>query len=553
MPDPGEPAIDRGLVVRALAGAVAIGLIVGLLGAGVWLAVASRERPASPAPSGVAVAPPSGSGQGSGPDSPAPSAGSPSPSSTPTTSASGGLSPSPADRLEDVTGVGSRAVVSAPVSPFADCMLGGQGTVAANSEVEPTVALDPTRTGTIVAAWQQDRWTNGAAHGLVVATSSDAGATWRRQEPAFSACAPAGGAFPARVSDPWLSFGPSGTAFLSGLSVTQPNESWVTVSRSRDGGRTWSTPIAVTKSDSVKAYNDKESVTADPRRPGRAYLVWDRSGGGETESNQQPGSEGSVMLATTADDGASWTAARAIATLAGTPVGNEVAVLPDGSLVDVFVLAPASQQAAPAETAIRSTDGGVTWSEPQTIATLSGRAVIGSQPPGIRGGGGLPDVALDARSGTIYAAWTDRAHGAPAILLSSSVDGGRTWSTPVPVPRASSSAVFLPSIEVTAAGVIGIEYTDLRAATGAAPLLANRFLTVSTDGGTTWRERRLTETFDIATAPEAGGRFLGDYSGLAAGGETFVSAFAVTTGRAADPTELIVRSDPVADPGSIVP
>lgn len=540
LPDRHEPAIDRGLVARALAGAVAIGLVVGLLGAGVWLAVASRDRPASPVPTGLAAAP-SGSRQAS--------------ASSPATSppVAGEPSSSPSDRLEEVTALGSRSVVSAPTSPFAGCPLGGAGTNTVNSEAEPTIALDATRPGTIVAAWQQDRWDNGAARGLVVGTSSDAGATWRRDTPAFSACAPGGNGLPTRVSDPWLSIGPSGIAVLAGLSVTQPNESWVTVSRSGDGGRTWTTPVAVTRSESAKAYNDKESVTADPTRKGRAYIVWDRSGGGETESNESPGSEGSIMLATTTDDGTTWSPARAIATLAGTPVGNEIAVLPDGTLVDVFVLAPASQQEAPAETAIRSTDGGATWSEPKAIAPLSGRAVIGSQPPGIRGGGGLPDVAVDARTGTIYATWTDRADGVPAVLLSTSRDGGLTWAPPVTVPRAAPSAVFLPSIALTTAGALGIEYTDLRAATSAAPLLADRFLAVSTDRGTTWRERRLTETFDYGKAPNAGGRFLGDYAGLAASGDAFVSSFAITTDQANDPTELIVRSDPVEDPDSIVP
>lgn len=109
----------------------------------------------------------------------------------------------------------------------------------------------------------------------------------------------------------------------------------------------------------------------------------------------------------------------------------------------------------------------------------------------------------------------------------------------------------MPSIELTATGIIGVEYTDVRAATSAAPLLADRFLTVSADGGTTWRERRLTDSFDLSSAPNAGGRFLGDYSGLATTRETFVSAFSITTGSVADPTQLIVRSDPAVDPAAI--
>jgi photosystem II stability/assembly factor-like uncharacterized protein len=135
------------------------------------------------------------------------------------------------------------------------------------------------------------------------------------------------------------------------------------------------------------------------------------------------------------------------------------------------------------------------------------------------------------------------------VALSASTDGGASWSAPVSLPRPSGAPVFLPSIAV-APGAIGVEYSDLRAATSSRPFLMDRFLSVSTDGGTTWSERRLTETFDLSTAPDAGGRFVGDYSGLTATADGFVSAFAVTTGSAANPTDLVVRVDPRVDPAA---
>jgi hypothetical protein len=413
------------------------------------------------------------------------------------------------------------------------------------------VTVDPTDPTRFVAAWQQDRWANGGAHGLVVATSVDAGASWARDEPPFSACAAPTATVPSRVSDPWLAFGPDGTAYLTGLAVTQPNVTWVTVSRSTDGGATWSTPEPVAKSDTKDHFNDKESVTADPARPAHAYIVWDQGAGGESESNEQGRGQGRVMLAETTDGGASWSPPRTIGTFDGTPVGNVIAVLPDGTLIDLFVLAPRSDGSPAREIAIRSTDGGATWSDGVTIATLDAHAVIGSQPPGIRGGGGLPDVGLDPRTGTLHAVWTDVAGDVPRIRLSSSADG-LAWTDPVTLPRPASSPVFMPSVEIAPSGVIAVEYTDLRAADAGHPFLADRFLATSADGGLTWRERRLTSTFDMASAPDAGGRFLGDYSGLAVAGTSFVSAFAVTTGDATDPTQLVVRVDPIDDPAATV-
>ena len=41
-----------------------------------------------------------------------------------------------------------------------------------NSEVEPQVAIDPTDPSHLVGAWQQDRWSNGGAHGLVAGYST---------------------------------------------------------------------------------------------------------------------------------------------------------------------------------------------------------------------------------------------------------------------------------------------------------------------------------------------------------------------------------------------
>src|SRR4249919_837150 len=72
-----------------------------------------------------------------------------------------------------------------PVSsgdPLASCTAGsnlfGGGTNFPASEVEPFVAADPKNPGRLVAVWQQDRWSNGAARGEVSAYSTNAGASW---------------------------------------------------------------------------------------------------------------------------------------------------------------------------------------------------------------------------------------------------------------------------------------------------------------------------------------------------------------------------------------
>ena len=63
------------------------------------------------------------------------------------------------------------------------------GTAYAGAEVEPHVAVDPQDPRHLIGAWQQDRWSDGGAHGLVAAVSHNGGATFAYSWPHFSICA----------------------------------------------------------------------------------------------------------------------------------------------------------------------------------------------------------------------------------------------------------------------------------------------------------------------------------------------------------------------------
>jgi hypothetical protein len=91
------------------------------------------------------------------------------------------------------------------LSPFAACAVGGPGTNSVNSEVEPFVAVNPANPSNIVGVFQQDRWSNGGAHGLVASTSHDGGSTWTESWAHFSTCSggtAANGGDYGRASDP---------------------------------------------------------------------------------------------------------------------------------------------------------------------------------------------------------------------------------------------------------------------------------------------------------------------------------------------------------------
>jgi BNR/Asp-box repeat len=459
--------------------------------------------------------------------------------------------------------------VSGP-SPFASCTVGGPGTIYPNAEVEPFVAVNPANPNNVIGVFQQDRWSNGGAHGLVTAASFDGGTTWSETFPHFSTCAggtPANGGDYDRSSDPWVSIGPDGTAYQVSLSVNAAQTiSAVLSSTSTDGGRTWSEPVTIKRDNSPDhfVFNDKESVTADPTTPGTAYVVWDRSRFPSDTANPNAGHSfafrGDPYFSMTTDGGATWSTPRDIAPLNQHlfTIGNQIAVLPNGTLLDVMHFGKGSGFDAPnaSFTGVeRSTDGGKTWTRPIVI---SNNPVARDVDPdtgtplrtGADIGGGLPDVAVDSSSGAVYVVWEDSRFSGGAhndIALSTSTDGGRTWSAPERVNQSPAGVTaFTPMVDVSSDGTVAVTYYDLRNNTpDPSTLPTDAFIVHSHDGGATWdAESRLTpSSFDDSTAPVARGYFLGDYQGLAHRGTTFVPFFVQTnSGNTANRTDVFATT-----------
>lgn len=151
------------------------------------------------------------------------------------------------------------------------------------SSREPRVAVDPNDPNHIVGAFQQDRWSNGGAHGLVTSTSFDGGTSWARSFAHFSICAGGnvanGGDFQ-RASNPWVTFSPNGDVHQIALSFNDTNaDNAILASKSTDGGITWSEPATLQRENtgSGSLFVDKESITADSFDSRFVYAVWDRS------------------------------------------------------------------------------------------------------------------------------------------------------------------------------------------------------------------------------------------------------------------------------------
>jgi hypothetical protein len=405
-----------------------------------------------------------------------------------------------------------------------------------NTAVEPYVAVDPSNPLHLVGAWQQDRWTDGGANGLVAAASMDGGHTWKTSFAHFSVCS--GGAYD-RASDPWVAISPDGAVYQIGLAISGVNsgsaaQTAVLVSRSSDGGLTWGEPTTLILSNSS---DDKESITADPNDPHYVYAVWDR-----TALQGVPG-----WFSRTTDGGASWEPARSIYNSGnGSSSAHQIVVEPDGSLVDVFVLGLSGKAYV---AALRSTDHGVTWSSPITIATNQTVGTLDLKTrTGIRSGAGIPSAAVDRTTGIIYVVWSDgRFSGGQrdGIALSMSADGGLSWTTPVQVNQAPNVQAFTPTVAVDGNGRVGVTYYDFRKDTSdPATTLAAGWRVVSTNHGATWTETPVADPFDIRNTPRAlGQEFLGDYQGLAGAGDRLLAFYiAANTGNTTNLTSIFAES-----------
>jgi hypothetical protein len=142
---------------------------------------------------------------------------------------------------------------------------------------------------------------------------------------------------------------------------------------------------------------------------------------------------------------------------------------------------------------------------------------------------------VNRQTGTLYLVWQDARYSGmqrDGIAFSKSTDGGLSWTAPVQINKAPKVQAFTASVDVAQDGTIGVTYYDFRKSK-----LTSYWLITSQDGQR-WTETRLAGPFDISTAPDSDGLFLGDYEGLAHAGSSFLPLFVMTNPASPDdPTD----------------
>ncbi|MBI4323857.1 MAG: exo-alpha-sialidase [Chloroflexi bacterium] len=382
------------------------------------------------------------------------------------------------------------------------------------AQAEPHVARSFGDTNLVVATFQEGRFEDYGAVDCGYAISHDGGLTWTRALiPHLTELV--GGPFD-RASDPVAGVDLQNNVFINTIGIHGPESLDVVLSKSTDGGVTFSEPLTVFTSPTTNAFPDKNwmAINTFPGTPTADRIVATFTYFIRTNV---PPFQSQILItpivSTYSDDGGStWSPLSTISP--PNCQGSQPVFLPDGSLAVIYwnFWSNASLNAGGEHIeVVLSSDGGQTYGEPRLVAPVNAYSDSVA-----RNARFLPSAATDRQAGVLYVAYQAQENG-PRVLFTKSIDKGRTWSRPMPVNDSTPGvSVFNPAITVSPDGQhVSIIFYDKR--NGIDANFVDLYLAESFDGGDTWKAnlRLSAVSSDLRLAPlTPTGRMLGDYQGM---------------------------------------
>lgn len=325
----------------------------------------------------------------------------------------------------------------------------------------------------------------------------------------------------------------------------------ISLSTSTNGGHTWFAPVAAVSKSALTHFLDKDWMTVDPMSPLRTYISYTDFDFSGTSPACPPGVfRNAIELVSSANGGVTFSAPVVIKEVCGgasAVQGSNIAVAADGSVYVAFEFF----QGANREIHIRkSTDHGITFGSEVTISTVVPTGGAGLLQGGFRTNE-FPSLAVDLTSGQVYAAFTTAnsvaldsftgSYGYGDVVISTSMDGGLTWSTPTVVSPVDPAFAgigrdqFMPGVAVDSTGNVAVCYYDRR--NDPSNIAIDRFCSVSTNHAASFTDQQVTLSSWLpfhATDRLINLVYMGDYDGLTTDSTHtntgFFGAFQIQTG-----------------------
>ncbi len=349
-------------------------------------------------------------------------------------------------------------------------------------------------------------------------------------------------------------------------STSDNDTSEIGISKSVDSGKTWGDAVSAVSKPGKTHRLDKPWLAADPNKPARLFITYTdfdtEALDGAATSCPAGSSRTAIELVRSSNGGRTWSQPTVIAEVCAEESslarvdGSRIAVGPAGEVYIAWE-AFASDYMTREIDLRKSADQGLTFG---SVVKVSDATPVGSYDAlqGMIKATEFPALAVDTTQGSqrVYIAWNDGRNLTATevfsgdykyhfsdILLSSSADGGATWSAPpIRVNQNTESSTkgsdqFSPALAVDKNGNLGVCFYDRRA--DGNNLFLQRYCAYSTDYGTTWNEIKVGNAKsaplhdqDMLTAVQS----IGDYDTLAVDklklNEGFLGAFGDASARA---------------------